>query len=170
MRLWISLFVSLFLCYACHDEVTESPVPVGRVRYSCSLNLVNEVMEQGYPQPSLDTPCGYVRCWDRNRMAGDEGWGIGGLLLVQGYEAGRYYAFDLACPYCYAVRANAAAGVRQMVMTSSGLADSCATCHSVYGMVFWGSPAPTDGPANQQGYPLRQYRANLLGDRLVVTN
>lgn len=169
MRLWSALCVSLLLCSACHDRTLESPVPAGYVDYSCNINTVNIIMEQGDPQVPLESPGGYVRCFDPQKRKLSEGWGTGGLLLVHGFDSDAFYAFDLSCPQCY-VTANAAASkVHRLEMAGDGYTAVCPDCHSEFGSIFWGSPAPTGkGPANQNNYLLRQYHATLVGDKLLV--
>ena len=170
MKRWSVWCVSLLLCASCHDNTCESPVPAGYVRYSCVLSTINITMEQGDPQVPLESMGGYVRCFDAKKRAATDEWGTGGLLLVHGYESTAFYAFDLACPYCYATAATASAKLHRLDIASDGMTAVCPDCDSRFGSIFWGSPAPTAGPANQNNYLLRQYRASLSGDRLVVTN
>lgn len=167
-----SILVGLILCTvtSCRDESHESPVPAGRVHYSCSLVNVNIVMQQGFPQPSLETPGGYVRCYDPSKRKANEDWGKGGLLLVHGFDDVHFYAYDLTCPNCYATHASSGSRLYQLQIASDQITAICPECESEFGSVFWGSPAPTKGPANESNYILRQYRASLAGDQLVVTN
>lgn len=156
----------------CGDEVYESPVPMGRyIRYTCNINTINAIAGQTAGQPQLNSPGGYVRVYDKRLFtAGDEP-GVAGFLLVQSsIDAGSFYAFDLACPACYR-QGYTSAAARRIAMQDDGLTARCAACESEFGAVMWGSPAPTAGPANAEGYILRQYRAALLADgyTLVVT-
>ncbi|GEM_PF-2478503 len=174
MKQWNVWCADLLLLWcataSCRDSVGESPVPAGYVTYSCTLATVNEVMEQGAPQPSIEVQGGYVRCYDLTKRMGNESWGTGGLLLVHGYDATTFYAYDLACPYCYATYGSSASKLHQLDMADDGQTAICPDCESEFGAIFWGSPAPTAGPANQNNYVLRQYRASLVGDKLVVRN
>lgn len=173
LRNWCAktiLFANLILCTSCKDEISESPVPAGYVHYSCSLVNVNIVMEQGDPQVPLESPGGYVRCFEPAKRLANEEWGVGGLLLIHGFEADRYYAFDLACPYCYATYATSASKLHRLQMDKDGITAICPDCESKFGSIFWGSPVSTAGPANKSNYRMRQYRANQIGDKLVITN
>jgi hypothetical protein len=144
---------------ACTDGLTESPVPMpSRVSYSCDVELINAVCSQT-KQANLNTPGGYVRVYQKGTYTASDYIGWGGLLLLQSYE-GAYYAFDLACPYCYK---NPTGHVVRLTV-ADGFTATCPTCASAFGAVFYGSPAPTAGPANEQGYILRQYKASLLAD------
>lgn len=172
LRNWCAktiLFANLILCTSCKDEITESPVPAGYVRYSCSLLHVNIIMEQGDPQVPLESPGGYVRCYDSSKRMAEEGWGTGGLLLVHGFDNDHYYAYDLACPHCYATYATSATKLHRLQMDKDGITAICPDCESKFGSIFWGSPAATSGPANKDNHILRQYHAGLVGDKLVVT-
>jgi len=169
MRLWSALCVSLLLLSSCHDRTLESPVPAGYVDYSCYLTTVNIYMEQGDPQVPLESQGGFVRCFDAKKRALSDGWGTGGLLLVHGYEASAFYAYDLACPQCYVIANSAASKIHRLEMASDGCTAVCPDCQSEFGSIFWGSPAPTGaGPANKNNYLLRQYHATLVGDKLIV--
>lgn len=170
MKQWSVWFANLLLLTACNDSIRESPVPAGYVRYSCVLSTINLVMEQGNPQIPVDAIGGYVRCFDPLKRTALDGWGTGGLLLVHGFEGDNYYAYDLACPYCYTQAAKAADKVHRLVIESDGQTAYCPDCSSKFGAIFWGSPIPTEGPANQENYLLRQYKATLSGDRLIITN
>ena len=172
-RSWFAktiILSGLILCTSCRDEIAESPVPVGYVHYTCTLVTVNIVMQQGDPQISLESPGGYVRCYDPAKRLANEGWGVGGLLLVHGFDNDHYYAFDLACPYCYKDNANSGSKLHRLQIDADGITAICPDCQSKFGSVFWGSPAATAGPANQSNRLLRQYRATQVGDQLVVTN
>lgn len=169
MKQWSIWSASLLLLCACEDRVSESPVPAGLVRYSCNPTLVNIYMEQGDPQVPLESSCGWVRLHDASRRVGNEAWGTGGLLLVHGFEQNHFYAYDLACPYCYAIGAKASTRIHQIEVNQADMKAYCPTCESQFGAIFWGSSAPTAGPANEHNYPLRQYRVSLLGEILTVT-
>ncbi len=160
MRLFLLLTIGLSLtATACTDGLTESPVPMpSRVSYSCDVELINAICSQT-KQANLNTPGGYVRVYQTGTYTASDYIGWGGLLLLQSYE-GQYYAFDLACPYCYK---NPDGHISRLTVADA-LAASCATCGSRFGAVFYGSPVPTAGPANEQGYILRQYKATILAD------
>lgn len=168
MRLLSALCVSLVLLSACHDRTLESPVPAGYVDYSCNIYTVNIIMEQGDPQVPLESQGGYVRCYDAQKRNVSDGWGTGGLLLVHGFDAATFYAYDLACPQCYVVANSATSKIHRLEIASDGMTAVCPDCGSEFKYVFSGSPAPTAGPANQNNYVLRQYKASLVGDKLIV--
>ena len=171
MRRSISWCISLLLLTACHDRLHESPVPAGQVSYTCDPVVVNQLMEQTTGQSTLETPGGYVRCHDRSKKMAGQAWGTGGLLLVHCLGSSpEYAAFDLACPYCYAQGGNMSEKLQRLVMKEDQQTALCTKCESEFGAIFWGSPVPTAGPANQESYPLRQYKANLVGSKLMVTN
>jgi hypothetical protein len=125
--------------------------------------MVNAIMQQT-GQAQLNTPGGYVRVYDTRTLSVNDYVGWGGLLLLQSYE-GAYYAFDLACPYCY----QHPAGHISRIVLRDAMNASCPECESVFGVVMYGSPAPTAGPANADNLVLRQYRATLLGDGHTLT-
>ncbi len=164
---WFLLLLPL-LFVSCSDETFESPVPAGYVRYSCNITTVNLAMGQGAPQVGIDSPGGYVRVYDKSKLTANDEVGTGGLLLLQDYE-GHFYAFDLTCPYCYKVGTSTAGKMHRIVMQTDGLAACCTNCDSEFGAVYYGSPAPTAGPANEHNYLLRQYKATPYGDILTVT-
>lgn len=148
---------------ACNDSFMESPVPMpAHVSYSCNVETVNAIMQQ-LGQAQLSTPGGYVRIYDRRTISVSDYIGIGGLLLLQNYEQ-QYYAFDLACPYCYKSYGQS---IHRIEMADA-LTASCPNCGSQFGAVIYGSPAPTAGPANTQNYTMRQYRATLMGDGMTL--
>lgn len=148
---------------ACNDDFTESPVPMPTyVSYSCNVETVNAIMQQ-LNQAQLNTPGGYVRIYDRKTVSVSDYIGIGGLLLLQNYER-QYFAFDLACPYCYKTYGQT---IHRIEMTDA-LTAACPNCGSQFGAVIYGSPAPTAGPANTDNYTLRQYRTHLMGDGMTL--
>jgi hypothetical protein len=162
---WTLLTIGLSMT-ACNDGLTESPVPMPpTVNYSCNIDMVNAIQQQT-AQANLNTPGGYVRIFNTSTLSTNDRIGWGGLLLLQSYE-GAFYAFDLACPYCYT---NPAGHISRITMADA-LSASCPECGSKFGVVIYGSPAPTAGPANEENYVLRQYRATLLADgyTLVVS-
>lgn len=165
----LSLTLTLTLFSACDDVAHESPVPAGSVHYTCDVQLVNLAMEQATDQVTLESPGGYVRLYDRNKMLATDSWGTGGLLLVHGIiSTSSYYAYDLACPWCY--QNNGRGSIHQLSVDPVSHSAYCSDCESEFGAVFWGSPSATKGPANEEGLPLRQYHATPSGDKLIVTN
>lgn len=152
----------LVVLSSCKDDVTDSVIPEYNVNYSCNATLVNAYLRQTN-QIGLDCQGGYVRVFDKKNLSASDVVGVGGLLILQSYE-GAFYAFDLACPYCYSK------GKRGIIeVKDDGFTAICPKCTSEYGAVFWGSPAPTSGPANAERLILRQYRAQKLMDGVTIT-
>ena len=155
------LLLAAVLPTACDRESFESPVPAGYVSFHCTLESLG-----------LDVQGNYYILSDRNSVSGTDGYGTGGLLLVHSrMERGRYYAYDLACPYCWKTTANHsyATLARISIDEEDFYAAVCPACQSKFGLVMDGSPVPTAGPANEENYILRQYKAAAYGDQLVVT-
>lgn len=154
------------LCVSCADDVMESPVPVlARVSYVCNVETINAIAKQT-KQAALNSPGGYVRIYDRTIITASDYAGVAGLFLLQSYE-GVYYAYDLACPQCYA-DGYTAGRVQRIDMKEDGMTAYCPTCESEFGAVFWGSPVPTKGKANGENHILRQYTARLLPDGVTL--
>ena len=153
---------------SCGDDTYESVIPEYQVNYSCNVNLVNAYLQQTH-QTQLNCPGGYALVYNRSALNATDIIGCGGLLLLQNYE-GAFYAFDLACPYCYA-QGNTGTKVKRLEMNEDGLTAVCTNCSSEFGSIMWGSPAPTAGKANEEKKILRQYKATLLSDgyTLVVS-
>ena len=169
-KVLLAIASSLLLALSsCDTASIDSPVPVGRVNYTCNITLINTVMQQDKDQTTLECPGGYVRIYDKQKLMATDDVGTGGLLLLHNFENTGYYAFDLTCPYCYKVGGTPAEKMHRIDITSDGSKALCPVCESEFGSVFWGSPAPTKGPANQHNYLLRQYRAYCVGDKLTVT-
>ncbi len=144
---------------SCTDDFVTSPVPEPAVvSFSCDIEMVN-AQQQQVQQPQLNSPGGYVRVYDRKTLTQQDRVGNAGLLLVQSLEGGQFYAFDLTCPYCYKTSHHIS-----RIVIYDALHAHCPTCASKFGAIFYGSPAPTEGPANAAKALLRQYRAILLGD------
>lgn len=169
MRRWSIWFASLLLWASCENSITESPVPVGYVNYSCNITTINAVMGQTTGQAQLDVPGGYVRIWDAKTITASDGVGTGGLLIIHAYTDEKFYAYDLTCPYCYQTGGTKSEKMQRIVVDADGMTACCSHCSSQFGAVFWGSPAPTAGPANEENLILRQYRATLIGDIITVT-
>ena len=166
MRLLRILLASIALV-SCADEIGDSVVPAYNVRYSCNTTLVNAVLRQT-EQPGLDCQGGYVRVYDKSTLGAGDVVGVGGLLILQNFESS-FFAYDLACPYCYSKGKAGAKVCRIDIDHEDGFTAVCQTCESKFGSVFWGSPAPTAGPANAEKLILRQYRVQRLPDGVTVT-
>lgn len=154
---------------SCDEGAYESPVPAGRVHYTCNITLVNSVMQQDKGQTMLEVPGGYVRIYDKQKLMATDEVGTGGLLLLHNFDGTSYYAFDLTCPYCYKIGGNPTEKMHRITIGDDGFKAVCPSCSSEFGSVFWGSPAGTAGPANEHNYLLRQYKAYCVGDNLTVT-
>jgi len=169
MRLRIAaIFCELCaLCFAScvGNEVSDSVVPEYNVSYSCNSTLINAVLQQT-KQTSLDCMGGYVRVYDSKTLSASDVVGVGGLLILQNFE-GQFYAFDLACPYCYKNN-KGSSKVKRITIKDDALTAHCTACESEFGAVVWGSPAATKGLANEENLILRQYRAQRLGDGVTV--
>ena len=130
--------LSAFLLAACVGvEAVESPVPA-------------------YSQPGVVLVNRYQNVSDNI--------GVCGLLLYHAATEDAFYAYDLACPYCY----------HRGTATPIGMKDPfiarCPGCESEFGAIQYGSPAPTAGPANAENFHLRQYRARLTGYSTLVVS
>lgn len=147
----------------CEEGVTQSPVPANKVTYSCNITTINAAMGQE-DVPNLDSQPGYVLI--NQYLNVSDIIGVAGLLLYHSAFEEAYYAFDLACPYCWqSSKKPVQIGMKDMFTAQ------CPDCESEFGAVQYGSPAPTAGPANKENLILRQYRAHLSGyNTLVVTN
>lgn len=171
LRNWLSKAscLALLLFASCGDELSESPVPDCYVRYSCNISTINAAMEQTH-QAQLDGPGGYVRIYEPRKLNLSDVVGTGGLLLLHSFDpTPKYFAFDLACPYCYRTGGSGPERLERIQVADDGTKAVCYKCESEYGAIFWGSPAATAGPANKSNDILRQYKATALGDQLVVT-
>ena len=161
-----SLLCAIVLLTSCKDDVTDSVIPEYNIHYSCNATLVNAYLQQT-EQVGLDCQGGYVRVYNKKNLSASDVIGLGGLLILQNYE-GAFHAFDLACPYCFA-EGKTGTKVSRISMKDDGITAVCPSCASEYGAVFWGSPAPTAGPANEEKLILRRYRAQRLMDGVTVT-
>lgn len=145
------------------DEVSsiDSPVPEYNVRYSCNVSTINAAMGQT-DWPNLDSQPGLVMVNQYTQLS--DIIGVCGLLLYHAAVEDVYYAFDLACPYCYVHQNHTPVGMKDPFVAQ------CPVCKSEFGAVQYGSPAPTAGPANKENLHLRQYRARMASyNTLVVT-
>ena len=154
--------LSAFLLAACVGvEAVESPVPAYNVHYSCNISTINAALEQN-DLPNLDSQPGVVLV-NRYQNVSDN-IGVCGLLLYHAATEDAFYAYDLACPYCY----------HRGTATPIGMKDPfiarCPGCESAVGALQYRSPAPTAGPANAENFHLRQYRARLTGYSTLVVS
>lgn len=160
--LLFSLFTLLGLQTACDDAIVESPVPAFNVRYSCNITTINAAL-QHTDLPHLDCQPG-VALVDQY-LQQSSNIGVCGLLLYHAATDNVFYAYDLACPYCYTQ------GKRNAVGMKDAFVAQCPECLSEFGAIQYGSPAATAGPANENNTHLRQYLARLSGyDQLTVTS
>ncbi len=153
---------ALLLLTACADvESVESPVPAYNVNYSCNISTINAAMEQN-DLPNLDSQPGVVLINKYQNLS--DNIGVCGLLLYHAATEDVFYAYDLACPYCFSKNRPVAICMKDPFIAQ------CPECESEFGAIQYGSPAPTAGPANAENYHLRQYKARLASySTLVVT-
>ena len=159
---WSVSLLPLLLAAACVGvEAVESPVPAYNVRYSCNISTINAALGQN-DLPNLDSQPGVVLI-NQYQHASDN-IGVCGLLLYHAATDDVFYAYDLACPYCYRRNALSALAMKDPFVAR------CPGCESEFGAIQYGSPAPTAGPANADNLHLRQYQARMTGyTTLVVT-
>ena len=156
------LLTMLFLASCTEAETFESPVPAFRINYTCNISTINAAMQQT-DVPHLDCQPGYVLI--NKHLNQSEVIGVAGLLLFHSAFEDQYYAFDLACPYCYQHGKKA-----EELSMNDAMSAVCNVCKSEFGGIQYGSPAPTAGPANQENTPLRHYRAKMVSyNTLLVT-
>lgn len=103
--------------------------------------------------PNLDSQPGVVLI--NQYLNASDVIGVCGLLLYHSAMEDSYYAYDLACPYCYRQSQPVALGLKDIFTAQ------CPKCQSVFGAIQYGSPAPTAGPSNAENLMLRQYKARL---------
>lgn len=130
------------------------------VNYSCNITTINAAMQQT-DVPHLDCQPGYVLI--NAHLYASEVIGVGGLLIFHSAFEDSYYAFDLACPYCYKHGKN----IRHIEMNDT-FAAACPECDSEFRGVQYGSPAATVGPANEENLPLRSYKAKRINYNTVL--
>lgn len=156
-----SLFAIFTLLASCADSQTfDSPVPALRVNYSCNVTTINAAMQQT-DVPHLDCQPGYVLINNRQNLS--DVIGVGGLLLFHSAFEDTYYAFDLACPYCYQH-----GNKWQQIGMNDTFSAVCSACNSEFRGVQYGSPAASVGPANKDNLPLRAYRAKTIGYNTIL--
>lgn len=160
---FLPLYLFTFTIVSCDSlDIQESPVPAYNVRYSCNISTINASLGQT-DQPHLDAQPGVVLI--NQYLNASDVIGVCGLLLFHAAMEDSYYAYDLACPYCYQKGKPIALGIRDVFIAQ------CPDCNSEFGAIQYGSPAPTAGPANEHNLHLRQYRARLSSySTLTVTN
>lgn len=151
------------LVASCVDAITlDSPVPAFNVHYTCNVSTINAAMGQS-SLPNLDSQPGVVMINQYQHQA--DVIGVCGLLLYHAATEDAFYAYDLACPYCYQHGQQ-----RHAITMRDAFTAQCPSCKSEFGAVQYGSPAPTAGPANEENLHLRAYHARLATySTLVVT-
>ncbi|TBX70993.1 hypothetical protein EZL74_00385 [Flavobacterium silvisoli] len=83
----------------------------------------------------------------------DPSWGARGIVV---FNAGNsYVAYDLACP-------NQSFSSCTSPMTVSGINATCSCDNTVYSLF--------SGQSSGQQYPMKQYRVDVSGNNLYVTN
>lgn len=158
--LLVSSFTAFFFNSCADDDLSESPVPAMQVNYSCNITTINAALQQT-DVPHLDCQPGYVLI-NGHQNASDV-IGMGGLLIFHSAFEDTYYAFDLACPYCYDHTHKV-----QRIEMNDIFAAVCPQCESEFRGVQYGSPAASVGPANAENLPLRTYRAKRLNYNTVL--
>lgn len=151
----------LFLASCAERTSIESPVPAYNVRYSCNISTINAALGQT-DLPNLDSQPGVVLV--NQYLHQSEVIGVCGLLLYHAVTEDAFYAYDLACPYCYQH------GTHRAITMQDPFIAVCPDCQSQFGAVQYGSPAPTAGPANAENLHLRQYRARLASYSTLVVS
>lgn len=155
--------MAIALFASCDEAITESPIPARKVTFNCNISTINAAMGQ-QDVPNLDCQPGYVLINEYRNVS--EIIGVAGLLLYHSAFDDVFYAYDLACPYCWQHTSKAVQISMKDMFTAQ-----CKDCQSEFGAVQYGSPAPTVGPANEENLILRQYKAHMTGySTLVVTN
>lgn len=157
-----SLWLAAGMLGACDEQASfESPVPAMNVKYTCNINTINAALEQT-DLPNLDCQPGVVMINQYLNVA--DVIGVCGLLLYHAATEDAFYAYDLACPYCYAH------GTKHPIGMKDPFTAQCKDCQSEFGAVQYGSPAPTAGPANKENLHLRQYRARMASYSTLVVS
>lgn len=87
-------------------------------------------------------------------------YGYGGVILFRDLtdSSNPFLAYDATCTH-------EISSTTRVVANESGIA-TCPTCKSQF-ILFSGNGNPIKGPAIE---PLRQYRTNYVGGRIIVTN
>lgn len=160
---WTAALLSVCLSWAACDEnaAFESPVPAYNVQYSCNIYTINAALGQE-DLPNLDSQPGMVMVNQYRHLS--EVIGVCGLLLYHAATDDVFYAYDLACPYCFGH------GSHHAITMKDPFTAQCPECKSEFGAVQYGSPAPTAGPANKENVHLRQYRARLASYSTLVVS
>lgn len=162
-RWWVDGLLALLLATSCVDAITvDSPVPAFDVRFSCNISTINAAMGQS-ELPNLDCQPGVVMINQYQHQA--DVIGVCGLLLYHAATEDAFYAYDLACPYCYQHGRQ-----RHAITMLDAFTAQCPSCKSEFGAVQYGSPAPTAGPANAENLHLRPYHARLANYSTLVVS
>lgn len=158
---FLTLSLFHFFASSCEDAIVESPVPVYNVRFSCNISTINASLGQS-DLPNLDSQPGVVLI--NQYLNASDVIGVCGLLLYHSAMEDSYYAYDLACPYCYQHNNPVALGLKDIFTAQ------CSKCQSEFGAIQYGSPAPTAGPANEENLHLRQYKARLTSYSVLTVS
>lgn len=132
--------VLLFGTHACKDEYT-SIIPY--VYVNMNINPTNYI-EFNIPGGSAYFPNA----------------GYGGIIIFRDLtdSSNPFLAFDAACTHEIST-------TTRVVANDSGIA-TCPVCKSQF-VLFGGNGSPIKGPAIE---PLRQYRTNYTGGRIIISN
>lgn len=142
-KIYAPILIILFILMgtnACKDEY-NSVIPYVTVRMD--INPTNFI-ELNIPGGSYYFP----------------NYGYGGVILFRDLtdSSNPFLAYDATCTH-------EISSTTRVVANESGIA-TCPTCKSQF-ILFSGNGNPIKGPAIE---PLRQYRTNYVGGRIVVTN
>lgn len=142
-KIYAPILIILFILMgtnACKDEY-NSVIPYVAVRMD--INPTNFI-ELNIPGGSYYFP----------------NYGYGGVILFRDLtdSSNPFLAYDATCTH-------EISSTTRVVANESGIA-TCPTCKSQF-ILFSGNGNPIKGPAIE---PLRQYRTNYVGGRIIVTN
>lgn len=142
-KVYKSVLLFIFLLFgtnACKDEYT-SIIPY--VYVNMNLNPTNHI-EFNIPGGSVYFPNA----------------GYGGIIIFRDLtdSSNPFLAFDATCT-------NEVSSTTRVIANDSGIA-TCPVCKSQF-ILFGGNGNPIKGPAIE---PLRQYRTNYTGGRIIVSN
>lgn len=151
---------------ACDEPSIDSPVPHYNV--NCSISLATE----GGTEPG-EVTLGVMGGWCTVQRWSSLSSNIGvcGLLVCHDiFEADRFHAYDLCCPYCYETSHRADLQPAEMqALGALGYGLVCDACHSEFGYVLQGIPSASEGPANHSNLNLRSYKAYCANGVVYVT-
>lgn len=143
------LSVLLISFFSSCDKSLDSDIPSLPVYLSIKTDLTGLSVPGAYKTyPKAPDASSYI--------------GFGGVLVLCGYDAPEVFAFDMACPY------EVDKNVR--IKVDSNNIGVCAKCGSEFNSIFWGSPAPSSGPAFEKNLFLRRYNAFVQNMTITVTN